>query len=246
MALLDFEIALGNLVRAGKAVPLSTLRLDAAEISCLEALKASAGLEFTAGVQRSWCIGRATRAGSFSLSVLSKDRRSQLLNEWVEAGGGTSSFFAAESEALLEFIAGRLPHPSHELTACRFEQATLRANRNSDDFRAQDSDILSAAECVVRRGRYAAMVAFYGEPSAIIEALVKNEASQPISVDTTNMLFGPGVDRLCRVASTRETELWQRLTETMPIDGILGEGYSRDDLAPLLREGIVECSAPGR
>ena len=245
MALLDFEIALGNLVRARSTVPLSALHLDAAERSCLESLKASAGFEFTLGVQRSWCVGRATRAGSFSFSVLSKEQRRQLLDEWVEAGGGTSSFFAAESEALLEFVAGRLPHPSHELTACRFEQATLRANQRSVDFQAPDSGILSAAGCAVSRGRYAAMVEFYGEPSEIVQALVKNEALPPISADTTNMLFGPGLDRLCRVASARETELWQRLTETMPLSDILGEGYHRDDLSPLLREGVVECSASG-
>ena len=241
MALLDFEIALGNLVRARSTVPLSALHLDAAEISCLESLKTSAGFEFTVGVQRSWCVGRATRAGSFSFSVLSKEQRRQLLDEWVEAGGGTSSFFAAESEALLEFVAGRLPHPSHELTACRFEQATLRANQSSGGFVAPDDGILFDPGCTVRRGPHAAMVAFYGEPSAIVQALVKNEGLPSMSADTTNMLFGPGLDRLWRVASARETELWQRLAETTPLSAILSEGYSRGDLAPLLREGIVSA-----
>ena len=44
----------------------------------------------------------------------------------------------AEAEGLLEFIAGRLPDPSHELSACRFEQATLRAAEFAELVKKQD------------------------------------------------------------------------------------------------------------
>jgi hypothetical protein len=161
MSLLDFETALGRLVRASKAAaPLLSLHLDDGEISCLETLKASAGFRFTVGVQRSWCVGRAARAGFFTLSILPEDLRRQLLDEWTDAGGGTSSFFAAEAEALLEFIASRLPNPSHELTACRFEQATLRANEHAIGFTPPDPELLSTPGCTLRRGRFAGIAAF--------------------------------------------------------------------------------------
>jgi hypothetical protein len=241
MALLDFETALGRLVRAPNAAdPLRSLHLDDREISCFETLKASAGFRFTAGVQRSWSIGRAARAGSLTLSILPDDSRRRLLDEWTEAGGGTSSFFAAEAEALLEFIANRLPDPSHELTACRFEQATLRASEQAIAFTPPGPDLPPAPRCALGRGRYAAMVPFHGEPYAIIEALVKHQALPPVSADATTIVFGPGLDRLCRVASPREVAVWRKLTAPYAFTSLLDEGYHRDDLASMLQAGIVE------
>src|SRR5271156_1329399 len=117
MPLLDFQTALGRLVRAPEGGdPIRSLHLDAMEYGCLEALPQSPGFRFTVGVQRSWCMGRAVSAGALTLPVLADDVRSKLLDEWVNAGGGTASFFDAEAEALLNFIADRLPYPSHELT----------------------------------------------------------------------------------------------------------------------------------
>jgi hypothetical protein len=246
MALLDFEMALGRLVRAPNAPDsLRSLDLDDGEISCLEALKASAGFRFTIEVQRSWCVGRAARSAPLTLSILPKELRCRLLDQWTEAGGGTSSFFAIEGETFLEFIASRLPNPSHELTACRFEQATLRANEQAIGFTPQDPNLLLAPGCALRRGRYAGMVAFHGESYAIIEALVKHQALPPVSADATTILFGPGLDRLCRVASPREVALWQKLTAPVPLTSLLREGHKRDDIAPMLRAGIVEFDSAG-
>jgi hypothetical protein len=120
----------------------------------------------------------------------------------------------------------------------------MRANEHSITFRASDPAVLSAGRCALRRGRYAGMTAFYGEPSAIIEALLTHRALPPLLADVTTMLFGPGLDGLCRVASQREASLWQRLAETIPLTNLLSEGYSHDDLAPMLQEGIAEFVAP--
>jgi hypothetical protein len=242
MALLDFETALGRLVRAPNApASLRSLDLDDGEISCLEALKASSGFRFTVEVQRSWCVGRAERAAPLTLSVLPKELRRRLLDQWTETGGGTSSFFAIEGENFLDFIASHLSNPSHELTACRFEQATLRANEQAIGFTSPD-DLLLAPGCAVRRGSYAGMVAFHGEPHAIIDALVKHQALPPVSADVTTILFGPGLDRLCRVASPREVALWERLSAPVPFTSLLREGHNRNDLARMLRAGIVELA----
>jgi hypothetical protein len=241
MALLDFETALGRLVRApDSSAPPGSLHLNDGEVSSLEILKASSGLRFTIGVQRSWCVGRASRAAFLTLSILPRDLRRQVLDQWTEAGGGTSSFFAAEAEAFLEFIASRLPNPSHELTTCRFEQATLRAGEQAPGFTPPDPDLLLAPTRALRRGRYAGMAVFHGEPCAIIEAVMKHHALPPVSADATTLLFGPGLDRLWRVASPGEVALWQKLTATVPFSSLIREGYDRDDLAPMLYAGIVE------
>src|SRR5438046_1378824 len=173
MALLDFQTALGRLVRAPDGGdPFRSLCLDAGERSCLETLLQSAGFRFTVGVQRSWCVGRTMNAGFLTLSILADDVRRPLLDEWTNSGGGTSSFFAAEADALFDFIADRLPNPSHELTACLFEQATLRANEKAAGFTPPEWVRLDAPQCALRRGCYAGIVLFHGDPALILEALL--------------------------------------------------------------------------
>jgi hypothetical protein len=163
--------------------------------------------------------------------------------EWTESGGGTSSFFAAESEAFLEFIASHLPDPSHELTACRFEEATLRAGRQAAGFTPPNPDLLPFPRGFLRRGSSAGIVVFHGEPHAIIEALTKRQTLPPVSANTTAMLFGPGLEGLCRLASQREVELWRNLAAPVSFIALVLEGYSTDDVAPMLRAGILEFVA---
>jgi hypothetical protein len=63
MALAGFQTALGRLVRAHNGNdPLQGVDLDTNERAYIEAMAESAGLHFTISIQRSWCIGRATKA----------------------------------------------------------------------------------------------------------------------------------------------------------------------------------------
>jgi hypothetical protein len=124
------------LVRSAAAPDaLQDLSLDERERSCMDAMTRSAGYHFTLGVQRSWCVRRAQRASLHTLSMLPAELRTHLIDEWIACGGGTSSFEAIEADAMLEFIAGRLPYPSHEWTVCRFEQAALRAHEGTFVFK---------------------------------------------------------------------------------------------------------------
>jgi hypothetical protein len=241
MALRDIQTALGRLVRAPDGgSPYRSLRLDAEERSRLDALTQSAGFRFTVGVQRSWCVGRAMNAGYLTLSILPDDVRRPLLDEWTNSGGGTSSFFAAEADALLEFIANRLPDPSHELTACRLEQATLRANNEASRFTAPDLGRLDTGSCVLRRGSHAAMVLFYGDPDLIMPALLKREPLPPVSPEVTAVLFAPGLAGLCRPPSVDEAELWERLVAPVALADLVEEGYPREAMEAMLHSGAVE------
>jgi hypothetical protein len=242
MGLLDFQTAMGRLVRTRDGSdPLRSLHLDERERASLAALKESPGYQFTVGVQRSWCVGRATNAGYLTLSVLSEDLRDQMLEEWTNCGGGTSSFFAAETEAFLDFIAERLPDPSHGLTACRLEQATMRANEGAAAFTPPDPRLLEEPGCVLRRGRHAGVVRFYGEPDRILNGLVNHESLPPVSAKAeVIMLFGPGLERLCCSASPRQMDLWERVGSGEEVSALMREGYRRDEIAILLRGGVVE------
>ena len=241
MALLDIQTALGRLVRAPDGgSPYRLLSLDAQERSRLDALTQSAGFRFTVGVQRSWCVGRTMNAGSLTLSILPDDVRRPLLDEWTNAGGGTSSFFAAEADALLDFIANRLPDPSHELTACRLEQATLRANSESSRFPAPDLGPLNTGSCVLRRGSHTAMVLFYGDPALIMPALLKRLPLPPVSHEVTALLFAPGIMGLFRSPSVDEARLWERLAAPVALADLMEEGYLREALEAMLQAGAVE------
>jgi hypothetical protein len=176
-------------------------------------------------------------AGTLTLSILTDDVRRPLLDAWTNCGGGTSSFFAAEAHALFEFIAARLKDPSHELTACRFEQATLRANENGAVFIPPELVQLDAPGFALRRGLHAGMVFFHGDPDAILDALLTGKPLPPISRETNPILFSPGLEGLWRVASTIEVRIWDRLSVPSPSLVLLQEGFHRHAIESMLRVG---------
>ncbi len=233
---------MGRLVRTPSAAESGTLSLDGHERATLEAFKASAGYRFTAAVQRSWCVGRLDRAASFTLSVVPADLRARLLHAWVDAGGGTSSFFASESEAFLSFIAKNLPDPSHELTACRLERATLRANEHAQSFTPPDLSRLAPA-CRIARGSFADLVVFHGEPRDIIESLLKHR-HLPISRTGTALLFAPGIEGLQRIATPAQQSVWERLATPLPLGVLLEEGYDRTEVGQMLRWSCLDWAVP--
>jgi hypothetical protein len=179
-------------------------------------------------------------AGFLTLSILADDVRRPLLDEWTNSGGGTSSFFAAEADALFDFIADHLPDPSHELTACRFEQATLRANEKAAGFTPPELVRLEAPLSALRRGRYAGIVLFHGDPDPILDALLTRKPLPPVSPEVTAILFGPGLDRLWRPASLTEVELWERLAAPSAFAALLREGYRREAIEAMLHAGALE------
>jgi hypothetical protein len=242
MPLLDFQTALGRLVRAPDGGdPLRSLRLEEDERCCLAALTRSSGYRFTVEVQRSWCVGRASSAGYLTLSILPPEMRARLLDQWTNSGGGTSSFFAAESEALLDFIAAHLPDPSHELTTCRLEQATLRANEGAATFTAPDLAGLDSANCTLRRGRHSGVAAFHGDPHPIAAALLEHRPLPPVSQDAdVTMMFAPGLEGLCRQASAAELDLWRSLIAPNELSVLLQKGFHRHDIESMLETGALE------
>jgi hypothetical protein len=240
LALLDFQTALGRLVRIpAQEDPLYGLDLDAAERAVLARLVESPGFSFTVQIQRSWCKGRAAKAAWLTLSFLAADERQRLLDKWVGAGGGTASFLATEADAFLDFIAGQLPDPSHSLTICQMEQGTLRAGEGVRRFMAPDLSPLYTSGCIMRRGQYAKMVRFYTEPRLLLAARGKHPLP-PLSPAATSMLFGPGLDGLFRVATDDEVALWNRLAVPTAVTVLLQEGYRREAIEALVVAGGAE------
>jgi hypothetical protein len=240
MPLLDFQTALGRLVRTpDDSDPFRSLSLGDAERACLDALPQSAGFRFTVAVQRSWCARRAVNAGLLALSILRDDTRRRLLDAWINSGGGTSSFFAVEADALLDYIAAQLPDPSPELTLCRFEQLTLRANHRAGSYKAPDRALFDP-QCLIRRAHHAGVLLFHGKPDLILNSLLQRKPLPDVSLEVTALLVAPGLRPLCRIASAHEQELWTALTIPTVAAALFGAGYRRDVMQTLLHVGALE------
>src|SRR6185295_11614803 len=169
--------------------------LDERDSRYFATLRETAEFRFYASVQRSWCIARAAKSASLTLSLLPQEKRERLLDEWVDSGAGASSFHGVEAELFLEFIGKQLPDPSHELTVCQFEGATLRAHNGASHFVAPDVSALHDPDCLLRRGSYADLVRLYVDLDQLLNAVQTHEPLPDLPIML--VLFSPGLPKLC-------------------------------------------------
>jgi hypothetical protein len=250
MALRDFQTALGLLLSTpiqngsenGKHGLLQRLDLSPEERASLSRLLPSPGFQFTAAIQRSWCEGRAANAAALTLSILPVGQRRQIVEEWVSIGGGTSSFFSSEADSFLEFIARRLPDPSHELTVARLEQAVQRASDAAATFRPPDSAVCNAPDVELRRNKNAALVYFFAEPQRILAALNGAEPLPPLSDRSYPVLLAPGLPGLFRSATVDEAALWEKLAAPATIRELLQDDRTREMVRRFVAIGAAEKS----
>lgn len=241
MSLRDFQAALGASIRSGTAP---------------DTVTDGAGFRFTLHVQRSWCRGRAAKSARLTLSILDVDLRERLLDTWVASGGGAASVLTAEADAFLDFIASHLPEPSHALTICRLEQATLRASEGT----ATRSPCLPQPDSLLHRlhtGRHAAIVHFHADPDQLFAAVGSGTSAgtraalPPVTAEpVVSILFAPGLNGLSRVATAEEVALWNRLRTAPPstpsrpttIAALLDEGHTLDTIDSLAAAGALDFS----
>ena len=240
--LVDFQQALVRALRPQTGIEASRC-FEADEGTKFAEVIDSEGFRFTTAVQRSWCLGRASKGARLTLSILPCDLARRLLESWVKLGGGTSSFFAAEADAFLDYIAARLPEPSHALTICRVEQATLRASNGLLEWTGPGIQSDIEPGCWLRRSRHAALVPFFQEPSKVLAAL-EGGTLPPLLGATSWVLFAPGIGGLFRLSTDVERGLWQRLSVPARFSALLAEGYCRAELKDLLECGALELASP--
>ena len=243
MSLIAFQTALGRTVRArATAAPAcDDLDLSPQERRSLDHVIDSAGFRTTVSIQRSWCEARSASGAQLTLSVLPLEQRRQLVGDWVNSGGGTNSFFAAEAEAFLQFIEPRLPVPSHAFSLCRLEQAVLRAEAVATGFAARDPAALKDPFCRLRRGRDAALVGLFAELADLLAAMQRGHALPPLSPDEQFLLVAPGVPGLARPAGVGDVALWRSLAEPRTVGRIL-QRHRRITLKALWRAGVIEAA----
>jgi hypothetical protein len=205
----------------------------------VDALPPGAGGRFAALMQRSWGARRTVNPGLLVLSMLHEEVRRRLLTAWLDAGSGSSSFFAAEADTLLDFIAAQLPADSPERAVCRLEQFTLRASDGAGAFKPPPPALFSPQR-LLRRGRHAGMAVFQEGLSPVLHELFSPAAPWAGSRGVTALLVAPASEPLCRLASTPEQHLWQRLGSAVAAAALLEEGTPRDVIEAMLHIGALE------
>jgi hypothetical protein len=243
MSLIAFQTALGRNVRARTEAQAACDDLDLSpqERRSLAGVIDSKGFRATANIQRSWCESRAATGARLTLSILPQAERRELIREWVDGGGGTNSFFAAEAEAFLAFIARRLTDPSHAMSLCRLEQAVLRAEAGAAQFEPAQPAVLGDPACVLRRGHHAALVVLFAEFEQLLAAIEGQGPAPPLS-DEQVLLVAPGLPGLARPADALETALWRALAEPKSIGALRLQGHPQDTINALWMAGAIEAA----
>jgi hypothetical protein len=248
MSLLEYQLVIGRCLRAAGAEAssaritdqLQDVATDHEELAALVHLIRSPGFRMTQRVQRSWCLSRTEAAAQLTLSVLQSGLRRQLIEDWVAAGGGTAFDPASEAEAFLELIASRLVDPSHELTVCRTEQATLRASAAALDFTPPDPTLLDNPDAVLRAGKAATLVRFLTEPQRLFEAIEAKRPLPALSGRCFPLLFAPGLPLLFRVANNIETAIWDKLAHPIPVRLLKDDDETRRATEQLFAIGAAD------
>jgi hypothetical protein len=235
MALTEFQTVLGRMLREqNRDDYLRGVSLDERESRYFENLRDAKGFRFYAGVQRSWCIARATRAAHLTLSLLRQDERERLLDEWVDSGAGAQSFFFVEAESFLDFIGEHLSERPREFTVCQFERATLRASNGANVFVPPDPASLRRPNSSLRRGSYAAVVHFEAGPDHSHHPL------NDLFAANITVMFSPGLPQFWHEPSPDELALWDALDSPTPVSTLSSRGHSIETLERLLSHGAIE------
>jgi hypothetical protein len=248
MPLLEHQIVLGRCLRAAGTDPLTSLAalqgigLDRTELAELHDLVHSSGFRFTQRGQRSWCEGRTAEAAQLTLSILPAEQRRQLVNDWVDAGGGAAFDPASEAEAFLEFVAGHLGEPSHAMTICRMEQAAYRASAAALRFKPPDVSLLDHPKAMLCAGKGATLVRFYVEPHRLFGVIEAKEPLPPLSDRCFPVLFAPGLPTLFRAANNEETTVWEKLAGPIAVRLLPRDSYLRSAIEGLLRIGAMDLA----
>jgi len=174
---------------------------------------------------------------------LSAEKQQELLREWVDQGGGTSSFVASEADAFLEFIAARLPDRSHARTLCLLEQAALRASEDEATFEPPSASVLGTPDTMLTVGAHAAIVPFFVDPDSLLAALRDPDSHPPLKEPTCHLLFAPGIPGLFRRASQEEVELLAMLERPVHIRALRSVKQFRKLIGSLVAVGAIDAEA---
>src|SRR5262249_22972840 len=159
--------------------------------------------------------------------ILSTEQRRQLVNDWVDSGGGAAFDPASEAEAFLEFVAGHLNEPSHVMTVCRMEQAAYRVSEAAVGFSTSYPSLLDHAAAVYCVGKGASLLRFFVEPQRLFAAIETKTPLPPLSDKCFLVLFAPGLPTLFRAANNEEAAIWEKLSHPVAVRLLSGDRFTQ-------------------
>jgi len=153
---------------------------------------------------------------------------------------GLSSLFAAEADALLEFIAEQLPDPSPELAVCRFEQLTLRANDAASSFTAPDRPLFELRAHRSAGTPMRAWVLFHGEPDMILNALLASKAAAGLFTRGDASVGRAGIEARVPHCLPARAGVMEQAGRPMVSTALQQDRCSRDAIETMLHVGALE------
>lgn len=223
MSLLSFQNMLAESLLTGKPGP----------------LKETSGLKLTREIRRSWCESRTARASRLTLKTLPFVKRQEFITDWVDQGGGASSFILKEGEAFLEFILPMLPNTSHAKSICCFELAIIRLANSLSELSPPDKIRNADLNTMLQRSQLCSLINFYCEPSDLFEAIEQDHDLPPESIELTKLLVAPGIAGFCQIATIEEIAIMDRLVKPARLQELLDDKHSLSHIDSLLRIGAI-------
>lgn len=223
MTLLSFQNELAKSLLTGKEGP----------------LKETKGLELTRAIRRSWCEGRTAKASRLTLMTLPFAQRKNLISDWVDQGGGTSSFYSKEGQAFLEFILPLLADPSHARSVCSFELAVMKLVNSSSEVSPPEEIRGIEPDAMLHSNQLSSLVKFYCDPTELLSAIESGGDLPPESLDSTQMLVAPGLPGFCKIATLGEIKIIDRLSEPARLQELLDDNHSLLNINYLLHIGAI-------
>ncbi|MBV8466481.1 MAG: hypothetical protein JO218_11115 [Burkholderiales bacterium] len=238
----DFQTALGRLVRApawgDKPLErIADLDLSETERAMIAAALLKPSVAFLVKAQRSWARFKSGEAAALTLSILDAARREALVEDWIELGGGTDFLIISEANAFLDYIAERLPNPSHELSICRMEQAVHLANGGARSYAPLAVDTALAAPQLIKHTE-ATLVDFYADPNVLFDCIHGQKPLPPVEAYTASWLIAPGIPGLYQLASAEQVRAMHQLVQATTPQALL-QLVSRQTFDELCSVGAI-------
>ncbi|MGA3004170.1 MAG: hypothetical protein ABSE20_20860 [Acetobacteraceae bacterium] len=163
--------------------------------------------------RRSWGQGRNMISGPAILMLVPVTDRQRLIAEYVDRDGAWPVSSSSQNVTLLEFLASRLPDPSHALSLCRMEVALTRASSGAEIF--VEPEYRSVRERSKREVRTRIEHEAWGCIERAMQGRVVTESWDHIertSWDSVEGAVWDGVERAARVRL--ECDAWQIVERT--------------------------------
>lgn len=237
MTLAGWQAEVVELVSMGRRSPAATDPTRAEQRSIAE-IEGSAGLAVTRAVGTAWRADRLRRAVPLTIGYLvSRGTAERILSAYHAATRAPSPHPIAEGLQFLDFVSQIAPPLPHLPELMALERAVLRAH--SSAWRRQPAPAGTRVAPLVALNPDAALIRVEANPAELLLAAMTGEALPPPGTGQGEILVGPGIAGLMRLATRREAHLVSLIAARRSLVPAIASAADEDVLQGLLDAGVL-------